>query len=245
MNFSKEINVLDHGKVIYYNHLGEDADIPRIARVSTGSLNKGETQDRKLLNYLYRNSHSSPFEFCSITYKLDLPLFVRDQIVRHRTGKYNIHSFRYSQPEEKFYVPKEWRRQAVKNHQDSIQEKNFNPHILTFDSVGHAMEANATNFVADFSKQSYELYQQLLDKGVARELARMVLGTNIYTSMYIQMDLNNLMKFFRLRLHSHAQYEVRIYAAAMFEIFAELFPWCAECYNKYTIEIIENENEAI
>jgi len=237
-----KINILDEIGAVYYDgHYGCDSDIPRIARVSTGSLNKGEEQDKKLLSYLYRNNHSSPFEFCSITFKLDLPLFVRDQVVRHRCGKYNIHSFRYSQPEEKFYVPKEWRKQADKNHQDSIQQTGFNPHIITSDGTGHMWEADATNFIKDTSKQSYELYEELLKAGIAREMARMVLGTNIYTSMYMQMDLNNLMKFFRLRIHPHAQYEVRVYAEAMFSIFEQLFPHCAECYKKYKMIIVTEE----
>jgi thymidylate synthase (FAD) len=233
-----KINVLDDIGAVYYDgHYGCDADIPRIARVSTGSLNKGEEQDKKLLGYLYRNMHSSPFEFCSITYKLDLPLFVRDQVVRHRCGRYNIHSFRYSAPEEKFYVPKEWREQASKNHQDSIKKEGWNPEVESI-QYGELHSLLASGVLNLHCNDSYRLYQELLKSGIAREMARMVLGTNIYTSMYMQMDLNNLMKFFRLRIHPHAQYEVRVYAEAMFNIFEQLFPQCAECYKKYKMVIV-------
>lgn len=223
-----QIKVLDSGYVEYQGHFGTDQDIPRIARVSTGSENKGEAADKKLLNYLYRNSHSSPFEFCNITYKLKLPLFVRDQIVRHRTGKYNIHSFRYAEPEEEFYLPIEFRRQAVKNHQSS--EGTFS------DSENNDIFV----ILQTQAIQQYRDYKRLIDMGVAREMARMILGTNCYTYVFMQMDCSNLMKFFRLRLSDHAQQEVREYAAAMYEIFKSKFPWCAECYEKYSLEIKDN-----
>lgn len=228
-----EIKCLDLGSVSYYDHLGSDSDIPRIARVSTGSENKGDEQDKKLLGYLYRNMHSSPFEFCNITYKLKCPLFVRDQIVRHRTMKFNIHSFRYSEPDEEFYVPAKWRKQDIKNRQASTPDSNFD--FVEFNDV----KLTQNDALEQHNQKSYELYKSLIKSGVAREMARMVLGTNIYTAMYINVDLNNLMKFFRLRLHEHAQFEVREYAKAMFTIFEQLYPMCAEVYKKYKMEIKE------
>ncbi len=198
---------------------------------STGLLMvRGASED-----YSFICGNSSPFEFCNITYKLKLPLFVRDQIVRHRTMKFNIHSFRYSEPDEEFYIPEVWRKQDVKNRQGSIEDTNFDS--VKVDGYFYT----PTEALQRHNQLSYETYQGLIKSGVARELARMVLGTNIYTAMYINVDLNNLMKFFRLRLHEHAQYEVREYAKAMFEIFKQVYPWCAEIYSKYKMEIKEIE----
>lgn len=237
MNYQKEISVLDKGFCKYISHHGDDAMIPRIARVSTGSENKGDEQDKKLLNYLYKNFHSSPFEFANITYLLKLPLFARDQIVRHRTAKVNIMSLRYQEAKDEFYIPSIWRRQDTKSRQSSIIDDTFEPR-LEYAGEEYTNE-NVADGLNEFSNDSYAVYNSLVKSGVAKEMARVVLGTNLYTYMYIQFDLNNLIKFFRLRIHSHAQYEVRCYAEAMFEIFQELFPWCAECYDKYKMQIKE------
>lgn len=247
MSYTKEIPILDKGFVKYIGHFGDDALIPRIARVSTGSENKGEAQDKKLLHYLYKNLHSSPLEFANITYLIKCPLFVRDQIVRHRMLKVNILSLRYQEATDEFYIPEEWRKQDTKNRQNSIGGENWNPVIYpaeeTVDiearTIYNSPDVTANEVFEGLTKNEYATYQKLVDAGIAKEMARMVLGTNLYTYMYIQGDLNNLTKFFRLRCHEHCQFETRKFAEGMYEIFKELYPWTAECYEKYKFGVIE------
>lgn len=234
-----EINCLDHGFVRYDSHHGKDSDIPRIARVSTGSENKGEEQDKKLLSYLYKNLHSSPFEFCNITYLLKLPLFVRSQIVRHRMAKINEMSLRYQEAKDEFYIPSQWRQQDTKNRQNSIVNENWSPE-LEWRGVQYNGE-DLKDGLGELSGDTYSAYSSLVNSGAAKEMARVVLGSNLYTYMYIQFDLNNLTKFLNLRNHAHAQYETRIYAVAMETIFAEKFPWTHEVYKKYKMKMTEVE----
>jgi thymidylate synthase (FAD) len=227
------ISVLDKGFVQYKGHYGNDALIPSIARVSTGSQNKGDEQDKKLLKYLYKNSHSSPFEFCNITYLFKCPLFVRDQIIRHRTASVNCLSQRYQEVTDDFYIPDDWRKQDTKNRQGSLKVDKFEN--LTHGDISNSLEKQC--------EQIYKGYKSLLKLGVAKEMARMMLPTNTYTLMYFQMDLNNLMKFFKLRCHPHAQYETRLYAWAMYDIFEILFPWCSEIFKEQNKELWGNSEE--
>lgn len=222
-----KILCLDKGFVQYAGHYGNDFLIISTARVSTGSKNKGDEQDKKLLKYLYKNNHSSPFEFCNITFLLKCPLFVRDQFVRHRTGKFNIMSLRYQEVNGDFYIPDKWRAQDLKNRQNSLFVDSFN-------NISHE-ELNS--ILIKECESIYNVYKKMIELGVAKEMARMILPTNLYTMMYIQMDLNNLMKFFKLRCHKHAQYESRIYAWAMYDIFLLLFPWCENIFREYNSEL--------
>jgi thymidylate synthase (FAD) len=222
-----KIKCLDKGHVQCQGYYGTDSLIASTARVSTGSSNKGDEQDKKLLKYLYKNHHSSPFEFCNITFLLKCPLFVRDQFVRHRTGKFNIMSLRYQEVEDEFYIPEKWRAQDTKNRQNSLSVDSFN-------DTSH----EELSLILNNQCQSvYTCYKKMIDLGIAKEMARMILPTNLYTMMYIQMDLNNLMKFFKLRCHPHAQYESRMYAWTMYDIFLILFPRCENIFQECNPEL--------
>lgn len=216
------IDVLDKGFVRYIDHLGSDRRIVESARISYKSPSKGDEQDKKLLNYLYRNAHSSPFEQCSITFNIKLPVFVMRQLVRHRTFRLNEMSARYTEMPDEFYIPGKWRQQDTKNKQGSIDCGDWNPPLHDNKTVSECVEAQC--------HEAYQLYQEMLEAGVAREMARMILPINLFTEIYINCDLNNLMRFFRLRSDAHAQFEIQCYSNAMFAIFKELFPWCAEAF---------------
>lgn len=252
-DFALEISVLDKGYVRYVDHYGSDLRIVEAARVSYDSPSKGPIADKNLLFYLYRNRHTSPFEQCAITFNIKLPLFVQAQIVRHRTQKLNQKSARYVEMVEEFYIPSAWRKQSKKNKQCSEEvSENWNPWITIKPTESEKengwdedWNSTATDEVKDFCSKSYNLYKSLLEAGVAREMARMILPQNLYTEIYTTWDLHNLMHFFTLREHEHAQAETREYAKAMMEITRRYFPWTMEAFDKYKFIVTEAPNQKV
>ena len=207
--------MLDHGYVRFVDKLGSDEKIVQAARTSYNGVSKGEAADRKLLRYLFLNAHTSPFEMASITFEIYMPIFVARQIMRHRTARFNEMSGRYTEMPEDCYVPSLLRVQDKKNKQGSVPCEGFVEPISQF------------QFIA---KVSFETYRRLLEQGVCREQARMVLPLGTYTKVVMNIDLNNLIKFLRLRDHSHAQWETQQYAVAMKKIAARHFPWTMEVF---------------
>lgn len=226
-----KIPVGNHGYVRYVDHYGSDSRIVEAARVSYDSPSKGGEQDKKLLHYLYKNRHTSPFEQCSITFEIRMPIFVMRQFVRHRTFRLNEVSARYTELPDDFFIPKEWRLQDTKNKQGSVTPENI-------DKDWHDINNMITAYAY---ATAWNVYKKLIARGVCREQARIVLPVGIYTKIYVNCDLHNLMHFLRLRLDSHAQAEIREFAQAMFDILKELFPWTAEAFVKYKFEVIETE----
>ena len=229
------IPVHNYGFVRYVDHMGTDLDILEAARVSYKSPSKGEEADRKLLNYLFKNKHTSPFEMCKVKFNIRMPIFVMRQYIRHRMQNVNEVSARYTQLPDEFYIPDSWRRQDTKNKQGGIASlENWNPGIE--EDEGEASDT-ATGACKRAYQYCYRIYQQLLDAGVAREQARIVLPVGIYTEFYCCWDLNNIIKFFTLRDDPHAQGEHQDYAKAMKQIVARLFPWTMECYERAQLPI--------
>lgn len=210
-------DVLDHGFVRLVSTMGDDSSIVQAARVSYGDGTKTQREDEKLIHYLMKNRHTTPFEMCEIKLHIKLPIFVSRQWVRHRTASINEVSARYSVLPEEFYIPDPKQIQS----QSKINKQGREGRI--------AGELEAQQFFMQHSQLSYTIYKQLLELGVARELARMVLPLNIYTEMYWKIDLHNLMHFLKLRLDPHAQWEIRQYAEAISEIVKEWVPvsWAA------------------
>lgn len=227
------IKVLDHGFVRYIDHMGTDQRIVEAARISYRSNSKGDEADKKLLHYLYKNKHTSPFEMLKVTLNIKLPIFVMRQYVRHRMQNLNEVSARYTELPNEFYIPIKWRPQDTKNKQGSIDVGNWNPIIFP------SSEETATDCLKEHCKTSYNLYQELLAKGIAREMARMVLPVNIYTEIYACWDMKNLLHFITLREDAHAQAEIQEYGKAIKTIVQELFPWTMEAYEKFKYKIIE------
>jgi thymidylate synthase (FAD) len=205
------------------------------ARVSYKSESKGADADRKLLEYLYKNQHMSPFEQVNISFIIKMPIFVMRQFVRHRTFRLNEMSARYTEMWDDFYLPQSWRKQDTKNKQGSITDDAF---------MSQSHQEALLSFVDAHYKQSYILYQDLLKAGVAKEMARFVLPVANYTEIQVNCDLRNLMHFLGLRLDLHAQYEIRVYAEAMRDIAKELFPWTMEAFERYKIRVEEIVNVA-
>lgn len=235
------IDYLDHGYVKLVGVYGNDTLIAAAARVSHGKGSKGAEQDRRLIHYLYKNRHTSPFEQCNITFEIQMPIFVMRQFVRHRTFRLNEISARYTELPDLFYVPAadKWRLQDTANKQGS---SGFLPAgDISVDPEEVTTGALVTYWVTNFSKHAYAIYQDMIEAGVAREMARMVLPVNIYTRVMVNCDLHNLMHFLRLRLHPHAQYEIRVLAQAMYDIAEAHFPVAFEAFNRYKMQMVDCE----
>lgn len=223
------IPVLDHGFVRYIDHMGTDTRVVEAARISYRSPSKGPDADQKLLEFLWKNKHTSPFEMVKVTMNVKLPIFVMRQYVRHRMQNLNEVSARYTELPKEFYTPTVWRVQDVKNKQAGVDasEKPAEWHTqLTEDLIKHC-------------DASYDLYQSMLDRGVAREMARMVLPVNIYTEIYACWDMKNLMHFITLRDDGHAQSEIQEFGRAIKAICRKLYPGIIKAYEKYQWKLVE------
>lgn len=230
MEKGKTLKVLDHGYVRYIDHMGSDQRICEAARISYRAPSKGDDQDKKLIFYLWKNRHTSPFEMGKITFNIKMPIFIMRQYVRHRMQNLNEVSARYTELPKEFYVPEEWRVQDTKNKQGSVEAK------LVKDAEWQRRQTNRLLEVCDLA---YTRYEEMLKDGVAREMARMILPINIYTEIYTTWDVSNLLKFIVLRDDKHAQSEIQEYAQAMKIMGKELFPFTFEAYQKYKFTITE------
>ena len=217
----KEFPVLDKGFVRLVDYFGGDQRIVQSARVSYGEGTKSVSQDGALIDYLLRHQHTSPFEQVVMTFHVKMPIFVARQWVRHRTGRMNEVSGRYSIMKEEFYVPEAEKvaPQSKDNKQGRASE--------AFDSE---IANKIINQLEEGQKSAYENYSELLDAGLAREIARINLPLSLYTEFYWEMDLHNLFHFLKLRLDSHAQYEIRVYAEIMLEMCKKVAPMATESF---------------
>lgn len=218
-----------------------DARVVQAARVSMGHVSYGTQaalgltldndertaeQDAKLIDYLMKNSHTSPFEKVRFEFVVKLPIFIARQWIRHRTGSFNEQSARYSKLPCEFYVPPLDRMQA-----QSTSNKQASGDALEADRAERLQRTIRVS-----SENAYSDYESLLSGGLARELARMVLPTNFYTQWYWTVDLHNLMGFMRLRLHVHAQYEIRVYADALLAMAEKVAPLSIAAFRKHVLK---------
>ena len=215
----KQVTVLGNSFVRYIDHHGSDTRIVEAARISYNQPSKGEVQDKKLLRYLFKNKHTSPFEMVNITFNIRMPIFVMRQFVRHRTFRLNEMSARYTELDLGFYIPEKWREQSKSNKQGS--------------DVTDTLDHNQfTKWLKTNNDNCFGVYESMLSMGVAKEMARMVLPVNILTEIYVNIDMSNLIKFFGLRDDPHAQWEHQEIARAMKLITKDRFPWCMEMYEE-------------
>lgn len=212
----KKIKVLDHGHVGLVDHMGNDLSIVRNARVSYAAewrAGDDEGSDARLINYLYKNHHNTPFEAVTLTFDVKAPIFVLRQWHRHRTQSYNELSARYRPLPAEFYVPAA--EQITTQSTDNKQMRTDEVHPLA-EGLRDAMRSQ--------NQKAFELYENMLAQGCPRELARSVLPVATYSHMFATMNLHNLFGFLRERLHPHAQYEIRVYAEAMLGLVEEIAP---------------------
>ncbi|MEA3544312.1 MAG: FAD-dependent thymidylate synthase [Thermodesulfobacteriota bacterium] len=216
--------VLDDGFVRVVDYMGNDNSIVQAARVSYGDGTKKISADRALIRYLLRNHHTTPFEMCSLKLHIRVPMDAWRQWIRHRTASVNEYSTRYSIAINGAQMtnPDQWRQQAQDNKQGS---------------GGFFDEMTGSEFSAaeqKFHRMAKEVYNDRLERGVAREQARKDLPLSTYTEAFWEMDLHNLLHFLALRMDPHAQLEIRRYAEAIGEqIVSRWVPLAWEAFKDY------------
>ena len=236
INFETDKNylpVLDHGFVGLVDHMGSDNAIVQAARVSYGAGTKQVQDDRNLIRYLMRHEHTTPFEMCEVKFHIKLPIFVMRQLVRHRTASMNEYSARYSVLTDEFYIPEfeQIQKQSTTNKQGREES------AWGFDekrSVQHAFQRSFHN--------AYKEYANLLgkeDSGLARELARSVLPVGGYTELYWKANLKNFLHMARLRMDPHAQWEIREFSGAMYDLVKPLFPEACSAFEDYAVNSVK------
>jgi thymidylate synthase (FAD) len=218
-----KIDVLDHGYVRLVDSMGGDLSIVRAARVSyDAAWRAGEDtgSDRRLINYLWTNRHTTPFEAVTFTFEVHAPIFVFRQWHRHRTWSFNELSARYRELPEEFYVPaaEQIKAQATDNKQGRSGE------------LDEKIVAGTRDCLLKLGATAFDAYRTMLEAGVARELARSVLPVSTYSTMFATVDLLNLLKFLTLRCDPHAQYEIRVYADALRELARSVAPIAIEAW---------------
>lgn len=189
---------------------GSDVDVVNAARVSYGKFTDILTpRDEKLIGFLMEHHHTSPFEHNQLSFRVKCPTFVMRQWIRHRMNSYNEISYRYVKAPLEFYVPSQWRYQDTQNRQGSVgsfEDQELKEQYL------QALEV---------AKNTYE---HLLEKGVAREIARGLLPVCTYTEFIFTCNLHSLINFLKLRLDAGAQWEIRVFAQALLKLALPHFP---------------------
>ena len=232
--YSKSIFLYEDniGKVDYVSHMGDDLTVVNSARVSFGvQKDQLDARDKKLINYLIKHRHTSTLEHNVLTFRFCVPLYIRSQHHRHRTWSYNEISRRYTDVDLKFYEPTRFRTQHKSNRQASNENQKINPQL----KYAHS-HTNAYDAITEHHRNSLELYNELIAKGVCREQARGVLPQNLYTEYYGTTNLSNLLKFVDLRTHAGAQWEIQKVAQACLEIAYDLFPETVGAYRSIKSE---------
>ncbi|MFQ5500319.1 MAG: FAD-dependent thymidylate synthase [Candidatus Zixiibacteriota bacterium] len=223
----REFKVLDHGFVRLIDYMGGDQAIVQAARVSYGDGTKKVSEDRGLIRYLLRHRHTTPFEMVEFKFHVKLPIFVARQWIRHRSANVNEYSGRYSVMKEEFYLPepKDIRYQSTVNKQGRSSKE-----------VPDEVRRKLIKYYKRSQSEAYSVYHAFVEDGLARELARINLPLSLYTEWYWKIDLHNLFHFLRLRMDSHAQYEIQQYAIVMADMVRTIAPLAYEAFVDYQVD---------
>lgn len=222
----QSIPVLDHGFVRLVDYMGGDARIVQTARVSYGEGTKTVREDAGLIDYLLRHEHTSPFEHVVFELHCKMPIFVARQWIRHRTARLNEISGRYSVMKDEFYLPP---REHI-----SLQSTD-NKQGRESEAVPPELQNKVLNLLKQDQSASYTNYSEILNDGIARELARINLPLSMYTEWYWQMDLKNMLHFLKLRMDAHAQWEIQEYARAIAGIVRAVCPLAYNSFERHVL----------
>lgn len=198
--------------VEYIQHMGSDKMVLCAAKVSTNKDVIDMKKDAHLINFLGKNLHTSPFEHCVVTFKIECPLYTRSEWHRHRTQSYNELSRRYTAQSHSFYLPEKFKHQSKKNKQGSGE--------LFGDRDNNEMHNLSKSIIIE----SFKIYNIMIDQDIAREQARGILPQNGMTKFYATANLLNWMRFCGLRVDRAAQYEIRVLAKKVFNEVLKMFP---------------------
>jgi thymidylate synthase (FAD) len=258
----QDFPVLDHGYIKIIDWMGKDETIIEAARMSTGKGFQGwkpgmrckncgwmegdlpatvtcdgttphdivkTSGDMNLLDYLWRNGHSTPFEMCELHIEVNAPVLVWRQWMRHRTFSYNEASARYAPMSSDHYMPNvdRFRPKQSSNKQEAS---------VSWHNPGSEDWDNLQKILAGEQKTVYEQYEEMLSIGVPAEVARLNSPVSRYSKARVKTDLKNWLGFLRLRMHPHAQWEIRMYAEVVGkEIIAKLWPRSWEVFCEHTL----------
>jgi thymidylate synthase (FAD) len=254
---------LDDGFVRLVDHMGSDAAIVQAARVSYGVGTKAVSDDRGLIRYLIRHYHTTPLEMVECKFHIRVPMDCWRQWIRHRMASTNEYSTRYSEAIDSAQTtePDEWRAQSTNNKQGSagtvtewpagyrveppndgndsfqgvvLDDKN-RPRMMVSEIEGYTPGRYLSACERHAQSAIRELYEERLKFGVAREQARKDLPLSTYTEAYWKIDLHNLFHFLRLRMDSHAQAEIRMYANAIGQLIKPLVPLAWEAFEDFRL----------
>ena len=225
------MKVLDHGYVDLIETWGSDQRVIEAARMSTdkgfkGWGTPGDPGDERLLRYLWTHKHATPFEMGGLIIEVQAPIFVFREWHRHRTQSYNEMSGRYTVLPNLCYLPSAKRARSSKQGKANKQGSD-DGFTLTEATV---IRCALTDSYADARRT----YEQLLTKGVAKEVARLCLPVAQYSRMRASANLRNWLAFLTLRLAPNAQYEIRQYANAVAQLVAKAFPRTWELFNAHS-----------
>ena len=203
--------------------MGNDSAIVQAARVSYGAGTKSVSDDRALIRYLMRHKHTTPFEMVEFKFHIRAPIFVARQWLRHRTASVNEMSARYSIVPDDYFLPEELRKQSMTRGQGGEE----------------ALVGTVGSNLLRKQKASCDLaflaYEELIRKGVSRELARCHLPQSTFTEFYWKINLHNLLHFLALRIEDHAQKEIRDLAKQVYELIRPIVPVTCEAFEDFRL----------
>ena len=209
------IPVLDHGFVRLDDAMASDLSVVNGARVSF-ARHKAEMDesDEGLIRFLMRDRHGTPFEHNAFRFHVRAPLFVAREWFRHRVGSFNEFSMRYAKASDEFYVPEP----------EDVRSQVGKPGAYSFEQVEPELAERTREELQAVYDAAYTTYNRLVEQGVARELARLVMPMGAYTEFYWTVNARSLMNFVSLRAAETAQREIRRYADACERFLAEMMP---------------------
>lgn len=222
------IEVLNLGYVKLVDYLGNDQTVTDSARVSYNATEDDPERNKKLINYLLKNKHTSPFEQCVLTFECKMPIFVAREWVRHRTARLNEVSGRYTQLDLGVYTPTLERIQG----QDKVNRQG---------SAGEVSKGVKEDFMAGHIgnvNKVFHDYRRSIENGIAKEIARIDLPLSTYTKWVWQCDLHNLLHFLHLRMAAGAQWEIRQYANAIANVVEKAFPWSWAAFKEHVMDAV-------
>src|SRR2546427_1156322 len=209
------IRVLDHGFVRLDDSMATDLSVVNAARVSFARRkDEMDDSDEGLIRFLMRDRHGTPFEHNSFRFHVRAPIFVAREWFRHRVGSFNEFSMRYAKATDDFYVPEP----------EDVRSQVGKPGNYTFETVDPDLAEQTRDELRAVYEVAYATYERLVEQGIAREIARCVLPVGAYTEFYWTVNARSLMNFVSLRAAESAQREIRRYAGAVEQFFAEKMP---------------------
>ena len=208
-----DINFRSDMRVTYVDHMGNDKRIAQAARVSTGN-DQSDRPHEGLVRRLWQDQHTSTFEHNTLTVRVEVPIFVAREWMRHRTQAFNEISGRYSEMEPIFYVPGEDRPLVQTGKAMDYRREAGSP----------ILRAVTDRLMRIAGKGAWRLYEYMLRKGVAREVARNVLPVSLYTRFYATANLRNWLHFVELRTDETALWEIRQAALMVEGLISGLWP---------------------